>query len=118
MPSRLEPFGNVAVEGSASGRPVIAAAVGGLPEIVEDGVTGSLVPPDDAAQLALAIHRMLQAPQLAADLGARGASRVRRRFSMERFAHDMVGVVAEIGDRGQRSRRSLSRLGSYRSIPS
>jgi glycosyltransferase involved in cell wall biosynthesis len=94
VPSRSEPFGNVAVEASAFGRPVIAATVGGLPEIVEDGVTGVLVPPDDAATLALAIHALLEAPKLAAHLGEQGALRVRERFSLERFAGDMVDVVA------------------------
>ena len=105
VPSRLEPFGNVAAEGSAWGRPVIAAAVGGLPEIVEDGVTGSLVPPDSPQELALAIHRMLEAPHWAASLGARGSSVVRKRFSIEQFAGALVEVVAQTVQEGDEQRR-------------
>jgi glycosyltransferase involved in cell wall biosynthesis len=55
VPSRREGFGLVAAEASASRRPVIASAVGGLPSIVADGVNGVLVPPDDVDALAAAL---------------------------------------------------------------
>ena len=47
MPSRSEGMGRLALEAHGRGRPVVASAVGGLPEVVEDGETGVLVPPDD-----------------------------------------------------------------------
>jgi glycosyltransferase involved in cell wall biosynthesis len=119
VPSRLESFGNVAAEGSASGRPVIAAALGGLPEIIEDGVTGCLVPPDDAPALALAIHKLLDAPELAVELGAYGAGRVRDQFSLERFASAMVNVAgATIRNDGRRHRRTSVTLTNGPSGPS
>ena len=58
VPSRNEGLGLVALEGMASGRPVIASAVGGLVETVEDGVDGILVPPDDPAALAGALREL------------------------------------------------------------
>lgn len=64
VPSRREGLGIVAVEAMALGRPVIASAVGGLVETVEDGVDGILVPPDDPAALRAAIERLpLPAPR-------------------------------------------------------
>lgn len=55
VPSRREGFGLVAAEAAAAGRAVVASAVGGLPSIVRDGVTGALVPPDDVEELAAAL---------------------------------------------------------------
>jgi glycosyltransferase involved in cell wall biosynthesis len=55
VPSFGEGFGMVALEAMERGRPVVASSVGGLPEIVEDGVTGMLAPPGDADALARAI---------------------------------------------------------------
>jgi glycosyltransferase involved in cell wall biosynthesis len=59
VPSRWEPFGNVAVEGMLARRPVVASSVQGLTEIVRPGQTGLLVPPDDPAALAAAIATLL-----------------------------------------------------------
>jgi glycosyltransferase involved in cell wall biosynthesis len=58
MPSLKEAFGVAALEASAGGRPVVAARVGGIPEVVHDGETGVLVPPGDARALAEAIIRL------------------------------------------------------------
>ena len=63
-PSRREGYGIVAREAMAYGRPVVATAVGGLTDAVEDGVTGLLVPPRDAARLRAAIERLLADPGL------------------------------------------------------
>ena len=58
VPSRSEAFGLVAIEAMSVGTPVIASAVGGLPEIIRDGVDGFLVPPDDPDALAVAMERV------------------------------------------------------------
>lgn len=67
-------------------RPVVATAVGGTPELVEDGVTGLLVPPGDPTALALAISRVLADPQMAASMGARGRQMAERRFAWREIA--------------------------------
>lgn len=70
-----EPFGMVALEAMATGRPVVASAVGGLADLVVDGATGILVPPGDVAALRSAIQRLLEDPLLRARMGAEGRKR-------------------------------------------
>jgi glycogen(starch) synthase len=70
MPSRLEPFGIVTLEGWRAGRAVIASARGGAPEYVEDGKTGLIADPFDTPALAAALDRLLSDPELGARLGA------------------------------------------------
>ena len=70
-----EPFGMVALEAMAAGRPVVASAVGGLADLVVDGATGILVPPGDAAALRSAIQQLLGDPLLRARMGAEGRRR-------------------------------------------
>jgi glycosyltransferase involved in cell wall biosynthesis len=83
MPSLNEALPNVLLESMAAGAPVVSTRVGGTPEVVEDGVTGLLVPPGNAGALARAIDRLLSDPDLAARLGQSGREFVRRRFSMD-----------------------------------
>jgi glycosyltransferase involved in cell wall biosynthesis len=71
-PSRSENFSLTIAEAMAAARPVVAAAVGGLPEMVEDGVTGYLVPPDDPAMLARRLVEVLSDPSRAAAMGMAG----------------------------------------------
>jgi glycogen(starch) synthase len=85
VPSRYEePFGLVAVEAGLAGRPVVASRVGGLPEVVEDGRNGLLVPPDDPDALAAAVLTVLRDPGLAERLGAEGRVRAERDFGLDR----------------------------------
>ncbi|MFE0510984.1 glycosyltransferase family 4 protein [Streptomyces sp. NPDC058964] len=99
VPSALESFGNVAVEGLAAGRPVLATAVGGLPEIVEHGVNGFLFPAGDAAALAAWAGHLLSDPAKATVMGAQGARAVRARFGKDRFAQGMSAAVASVSHR-------------------
>jgi glycosyltransferase involved in cell wall biosynthesis len=80
-PSRREGYGVVAREAMAHGRPVVASAVGGLLDAVEDERTGLLVPPGDVGALRAAIERLLLDPALRARLGAAARERASERFS-------------------------------------
>ena len=82
VPSRWEGFGLIAVEAMRAGLPVIASRVGGLPEIVEDGVTGLLIPPEDTAALVNAL-RDLSYERLSA-MGRAGRERFQRHFTLDR----------------------------------
>jgi glycosyltransferase involved in cell wall biosynthesis len=76
-----EGLSNSVLESMAAGVPVVATTVGGNPEVVEDGLSGLLVPPRDAGALARAIGAVLADPALAARLGQAGRERVRSHFS-------------------------------------
>jgi glycosyltransferase involved in cell wall biosynthesis len=82
-PSRREGYGVVAREAMARGRPVVASAVGGLLDAVEDGVTGLLVPPGDAKALRAALERLLGDPALRERLGSAARDVARERFSWD-----------------------------------
>ncbi len=84
LPSLYEGLPLAAIESLAAGRPVIATAVDGTPEIVVDGKTGLLVPPGDPVPLAQAICRMLREPELRRSLGRAGRLCVQERFGQER----------------------------------
>jgi glycosyltransferase involved in cell wall biosynthesis len=71
LPSRQEPFGIVLLEAGAFGLPVVATRVGGIPEIVTDGVSGRLVPPDDPAALAAALRDVLDDHASSRAMGAK-----------------------------------------------
>ena len=87
MPSTREAFGMVLVEAMAAGLPVIATRIDRVTDtIVEDGVTGLLVPPRDATALAAALEHLLSAPAQAADMGARARQTVAARYGLEASA--------------------------------
>lgn len=83
LPSLWEGFGLVLLEAMAAGRPVVASAVGPIPEIVVEGETGLLVPPGDSDALARAVARLLRDPDLAARLGRSGRARVETEFGLD-----------------------------------
>jgi len=84
----------------AAGVPVVATTVGGNPEVVEQGVTGFLVPPRDPAALAQAICRLLDSPELAARFGQAGRKRVTERFSLERMVQETESLYLDLLNRG------------------
>ena len=98
VPSRLEPFGNVAAESLALGRPVVVSDVGGLPEIVRDGTSGLVVPADDPAALARALRDLLTNPRVAAQLVRSGQRDVRERFSADGYGRRLVEAFAVPSD--------------------
>lgn len=83
FPSFHENLPFVLLEAMSAGLPVIATAVGGNPEVVEDGVTGRLVPPRDASALAGAIVELASDSTLRRRMGLAGRERVRRNFSLQ-----------------------------------
>ncbi|MGH2598497.1 MAG: glycosyltransferase, partial [Dehalococcoidia bacterium] len=82
LPSRSEGLPAVLIEAMACGIPVVATRIDAVPELVEDGVSGLLVPPRDATGLASALRRLHDEPQLGQRLGSAGREKVRREFDV------------------------------------
>ncbi len=85
LTSDYEGMPNVILEAMVAGRPVVATRVGGIPELVQDGVTGLLVEPGDVAGFARAVSFLLLNPQEAEKMGQAGQERVLSRFSCEKI---------------------------------
>jgi glycosyltransferase involved in cell wall biosynthesis len=85
LPSLSEGLSNVLLESMAVGVPVIGTTVGGTPEIIEDGVTGFLIPPRDAESLARAMCRLIEDPQRARAMGLAGRRRIAEHFGIGRM---------------------------------
>ena len=94
-PSRREGYGVAAREAMAHGRPVIATAVGGLLDAVEDGVTGLRVPPRDPVALRSAIERLLGDSELRSALGASGRETARECFALKAAAEATMGAYRD-----------------------
>ena len=84
LPSRMEGFSQSLLEAMALGRPVIASAAGGNPELITDGSDGLLVPPLDPTAWAAALERVLTDPAFASGLGEAGRRTAREGFSLDR----------------------------------
>jgi alpha-maltose-1-phosphate synthase len=95
-PSVYEPLGIVNLEAMACGTAVVGSRVGGIPEVVADGVTGLLVPPEDPASLAVALNELLRDPDRAAAMGQAGRERAVKEFSWEAVAAQTVTLYAEL----------------------
>ncbi len=95
VPSRREGYGLVAREAMAHGRPVVASAVGGLLEAIEDGVNGVLVPPRDVPALRQALEQLLADAGRRARLGAAAREYALRHFSRENEVDALLAVYAE-----------------------
>jgi glycosyltransferase involved in cell wall biosynthesis len=99
MSSVSEGLGTSLLDAMACARPIVASRVGGIPEVVEDGTTGLLVPPRDHQALAHALGRLLASPALRQSLGQAGLARVRGRFSLERMLRATAAVYARVAGR-------------------
>jgi glycosyltransferase involved in cell wall biosynthesis len=109
VPSFGEGFGMVALEAMERGRPVVASAVGGLPEIVDDGVTGLLVAPGDAEALASAVRAVARDHSCAKAYGRAGRERALEEFSQKRCT-DRIEALYRASLRTARKRRRRRRL--------
>jgi|SoiMethySBSTD1v2_1073268.scaffolds.fasta_scaffold36957_4 glycosyltransferase involved in cell wall biosynthesis len=96
LPSLSEGLSNTVLESMGAGIPVVATRVGGNPEVVEDGVSGFLVPPRDAGALAQAAGRLLADEPLARRIGQAGMERVARRFSVENSVRQTERIYRQL----------------------
>jgi glycosyltransferase involved in cell wall biosynthesis len=104
-----EPFGNVAVEAMSAARPVIASAHGGIVEIVQDGVTGLLVTPRDAAALATALSSLIHDRPRAAAMGRAGYRRFTATFTEAAYRAGLGAILRDVVATRVRTRTSSAR---------
>jgi glycosyltransferase involved in cell wall biosynthesis len=91
-----EPFGQVIIEGMAAGKPVVATDGGGVPEIVQDGRTGILVPMGDVQAMAGAICQILVDPVRAKAMGVQARQRIANHFTLQQTARRVEAVYDEM----------------------
>ena len=96
LPSRGEGFGLVFLEAMAHAKPVIGGAHGGIPDIIEDGVSGRLVPHGDIERLTQEIEALLRNPGEAKEMGARGRDRVTQTFSFAQFESHLTNILNKV----------------------
>ena len=97
VPSRWDdPLPTVALEAGAFGRPVVATSRGGLPEIVENGVTGFIIEERRPDQLAQAIKSFVRSPDLIKTMGEAAQERIHSEFSLEQCVQQFIRVIEEI----------------------
>ena len=97
-----EPFGTVVIEAMAAEVPVIASHTGGIPEIIEPGVSGFLVPPADDGALAATLLRLLENPEARRAMGRSGRRRASDRFSRERMLSEYQDVYLALAESRKR----------------
>ena len=95
MPTLIEPFGLVFVEALAHRVPVVATAVGAVPDVVQEGETGCLVEPHDIEALAAAIGRLLDDPERCRRFGELGSGRMRERYTWPHVVEAIAGAIRE-----------------------
>jgi len=104
--STAEPFGLVILEAMACGTPVLAAAVDGIPEIVEHGTDGWLVPSQNRRMLAQAITHLSRNPELRARLAKAGREHVAANFSLDRFLNELERFYEQVDKAKRRKTRT------------
>jgi glycosyltransferase involved in cell wall biosynthesis len=96
LPSWIEGLPITILEAMAAAKPVIATPVGGVPELVVDGETGILIPPQDVRALADAIIQLLENPELRTEMGQRVYERVRAQFSLSQMLEQVFDVYQHV----------------------
>jgi glycosyltransferase involved in cell wall biosynthesis len=100
-PSLWEGFGIVLIEAMASGKPVVASMISSIPEIIEDGVSGILIPPENSNSIYDALSRLLSNPGMCRQLGKNGLKIFNEKFT----SYKMIKSYEEVFDRLLRSRQ-------------
>ncbi|MDP2898509.1 MAG: glycosyltransferase [bacterium] len=108
LPSLWEGFGTAIIEAMACGVPVVASRVGGIPEIVEDGMNGLLVPPGRPGPLAEAVILMLDQPSMRREIARVGRTSVTERFSVRKMAQTVGKVYLQLARRSSPPRKEVS----------
>jgi glycosyltransferase involved in cell wall biosynthesis len=109
LPSLNEGMGRVLVEAMAAGKPVVASRVGGIPDLIEDGQNGYLVPPADEKALADAILKLLNDRDRAKLMGQRGKQRCRQ-FSLETMIAKLDDLYADLVENSHRPTQTHTNL--------
>jgi len=99
MSSVTEGLGTSLLDAMACSRPIVATRAGGIPEVVDDGVTGLLVPPRDHKAMADAIVALLEDRRKRTTLGEAGFARVNARFTVEKMIAGTADVYARVAGR-------------------
>jgi len=102
MSSVTEGLGTSLLDAMAAGKPIVATRTGGIPEVVDDGKTGILVPPRDHQAMAEAIIRLLKSEQVRGAMGQAGRARARSLFSAERMVQNTLKVYERVAVRAHR----------------
>jgi len=100
LPSRREGLPMAILEAMASGVPIVATRVGGVPEIIEDGEDGVLVPPEDPGALAAALGGLLDHPDRRAAMGIAARRKAEREFSLADAVDRYSEIYREIARKG------------------
>ncbi len=109
LPSRSEAFPNAVMEAMASGLPIVATAVGGVPELIADGETGRLVPAGSTTALAQALIDMLDQPAQAAELGRAARRRIEQKFSFDRMVDQFARLyLSQLEARAASTKRAVA----------
>ncbi len=114
LTSLKEGCSNVVLESMAAGRPVVVTDVGGNRELVENGVTGYLVPAGDAAGIARHVLELLNDPDLRRRMGAAGRARVRSKFTVDRMVEDTVAFYLSVLNKRAAGLETWARVTSER----
>jgi glycosyltransferase involved in cell wall biosynthesis len=99
MSSVTEGLGTSLLDAMACSRSIVATSAGGIPEVVEDGISGLLVPPRDHHAMAQAIEHLLRDDGLRRRIGTAGLARLRERFTVERMVAETAAVYARLAGR-------------------
>ena len=104
--AKADTFPNTVLEAIACGTPVVASAVGGIPEQIEEGVTGFLVPPNNATAMAEAIQKLLNNDALRHQMSQAAATSAQQNFNLERMVDDYLKLYLNLIENNTKDRGS------------